>query len=70
MSLPKQLQDLSDKIGLRGDWYYYRATWNKATKQYDFEYTQDGVVFHKGEHSGNTISIRYIGGPKNGTVEM
>lgn len=57
-----------EQMGIRGDWFLLRATWNG--KDYEkLEYSPDGEQWFPGMHNGNTISVRYLGGPKDGTVE-
>lgn len=64
------LESLASIVGLRGGWFYYRGTWDKKSKKYVYEHSADGIKWLKGDHAGNTISIQYVGGPKDGKVEM
>ncbi len=70
--LSPQLQDLAERMGLRGGWVVLRQVWNEHADRYDrTDFSFDGDVWAPWEDQPvNVVSIRYAGGPKDGQVEM
>lgn len=60
--------ELAEKMGMRGEWVRLLGTWNGK----EYEYLQDdgdGVWRPHKEGEVNVVTIKYVGGPKDGTVE-
>ena len=60
--------ELAEKMGLRGEWVVLRDVWDGTT--YVTEQSLDGTTWEPFTNEHNVVSIRYIGGPKHGQVEM
>lgn len=72
MSTPfrDHLTALSKAMGVCPDWAFLRMHWDRKKKEYvRTEFSEDGKTWKPGDFEGNVISIRYIGGPRNGEVE-
>lgn len=63
-------RSLQERIGLQGGWVYLRTFWNEETGEYDrTEQSTDKVQWVPYADDSNTISITFIGGPRDGQVE-
>ena len=59
---------LAENIGLKGEWILLRAIWDGC--KYNYSQSLDGKTWNPyEENKRNIISITYISGPKDGTIE-
>jgi hypothetical protein len=66
----KDTSGLSEKIGLNPTWVFLRRVWNAENAEYGgVEWSPDKKVWHRSQCRANAISLRYVGGPRDGEVE-
>ena len=68
----KVLASLSKQVGLNPAWVELRIHWDAQTKKYDrVEQSADGKNWQAhAPGQANVSSITYVGGPRNGEVEV
>lgn len=63
----------AENMGIQGEWIYLRFYWHDFKKQYHYcESSLDGENWVPGNFDSedvNIISVKYIGGPKDGQVD-
>jgi hypothetical protein len=68
--LPPALQSLAEKVGLRGGWVLLRQHWDPEAGKYDrTEQSYDGETWGPYTDDANAVSVRFVGGPRDGQVE-
>ena len=67
--MKRSIETLGEQVGVKGGFVFLRGVWNDARKEYESTQSRDGELWEPWDDSANTFSIRYHGGPKDGTTE-
>ena len=63
------METLGEQVGLKGGFVFLRGVWDEERKEYEITQSRGGKLWEPWDHSASTLSIRYDGGPKDGTIE-